>query len=283
MTPSLKKLIAILIIFTPIATIASGGIANKNKNHNHKKPNYEFTGDLTQGGLVIAELPKGVKAQFSSDIAKQFGNKLLIGFHRDEKKSHKLSLILPNGQTLIQKFDIKERKYKVQKINNLPKKMVTPPESVYKRIAEDNKAVKKARMEVIAECNLKEGWVVPSKGTITGVFGSKRVLNGKPKQPHYGIDIAAPKGTPVIAPRSGKVTLVHNDMYYTGKTMIVNHGCGLTSTFIHLDKIDVKEGDVVRKGQKIAEVGSTGRSTGPHLDWRVNLLDIRLDPQLLLE
>lgn len=266
----IKSFLVILIIFTSNATIASGA-------------KYIFEGDLKQGGLVTANLPKGVKAYLNGKPAVQFGATLLMGFGRDEQKPHSLVLKLPNGKQLIQKFDVEQREYKVQKINNLPKKMVTPAKDVYERIAEDNRKVKEVRNQVIANCDIKESWIKPAEGIITGVYGTKRILNGKPKQPHYGLDIAAPTGTKVIAPRAGKVTLVHEDMYYTGKTLIINHGCGLTSTFIHLSKIDVKEGDFISQGQKIAEIGATGRVTGAHLDWRVNLLNTRLDPALLLD
>ncbi len=244
---------------------------------------YIFEGDLKQGGLVTANLPKGVTPYLNGKIVQTYNNKLLLGFHIDANEDQRLVLKLPNGKNLIQNFKIEQRKYEVQKINNLPKEMVTPPASVYTRIANDNKSVKIARNEVIKDCNLEEGWVMPTQGAISGVYGSKRILNGKSKQPHYGIDIAAEKGTPIISPKSGTVTLVNEDMYYTGKTVIINHGCGLTSTFLHMDKINVNVGDKVSQNQKIGEVGSTGRSTGAHLDWRVNLFNIRLDPQLLID
>lgn len=272
MNTLIKNFLVIFIIFTSFATIASD-----------TEPKYIFEGDLEQGGLVTANLPPNVKAYLNGKRAIQFGDKLLMGFGRDEGKDHLLVLKLPTGEVLKQQFEVKQREYEVQKLNNLPKKMVTPPQSVYDRIAKDNRAVKLAREQIIPECDLSEKWIIPAKGPITGVYGSKRILNGKPKQPHYGLDIAGPTGTEVIAPKAGKVTLTHQDMYYTGKTMIINHGCGLTSTFIHLSKIDVKEGDIVKQGQKIGEIGATGRVTGPHLDWRVNLMDIRLDPQLLLD
>lgn len=257
------------------ATIASPSPSPEKK--------YLFEGDLKQGGLVVGDLPRGVVAYLNGKKANQFGTKLVMGFHRDEKKAHELVLVLPDGKQLVQKFDIEQREYETQKINKLPGKMVTPPKEVYERIAKDNREIKKARNETIPECDIWEKWQMPTIGTITGVYGSKRILNGKPKQPHYGIDIAAPKGTKVLSPRAGKVTLADDDMYYTGKTVIINHGCGITSTLMHMSKIDVNVGDFVKNGQKIGEVGSTGRSTGAHLDWRVNLFNKRLDPQLLLD
>ena len=123
----------------------------------------------------------------------------------------------------------------------------------------------------------------PTEGIITGVYGSRRFYNGKAGRPHYGIDIAAPQGSHVVAPASGTITLVHDNMYFSGGTIIMDHGHGISSTFIHLHKSHVKVGDKVEQGQLLAEIGSTGRSTGPHLDWRMNWFDQRLDPQLLVD
>ena len=116
----------------------------------------------------------------------------------------------------------------------------------------------------------------------SGVFGSQRILNGEAKQPHYGVDVAVPTGTRVYAPASGVVSLAHPDMYYTGGTLMVDHGHGLSSAFLHLSKLRVKEGQAVRQGDLIAEAGATGRATGAHLDWRVNWFDARVDAQMLV-
>jgi murein DD-endopeptidase MepM/ murein hydrolase activator NlpD len=125
-------------------------------------------------------------------------------------------------------------------------------------------------------------FIWPVTGRISGVYGSQRILNGKPKRPHYGVDIAAPTGTPVKAPADGVVSLVHNDMFYSGGTLIVDHGHGLSTTYMHLHKILVKKGQRVKQGDVIAQVGATGRVTGPHLHWGMNWFDTRLDPSLLV-
>ena len=125
-------------------------------------------------------------------------------------------------------------------------------------------------------------FIWPTIGPISGVYGSQRILNGKPKWPHYGVDIAVPTGTEVRAPAGGVVTLAHPDMFYSGGTLIVDHGHGLSSAFLHLSKLRVKTGDKVKQGDVIAEVGATGRATGAHLDWRMNLFNRRIDPQLLV-
>jgi murein DD-endopeptidase MepM/ murein hydrolase activator NlpD len=120
-------------------------------------------------------------------------------------------------------------------------------------------------------------------GRISGVYGSQRILNGKPRRPHFGVDVAAPVGAIVRAPADGLVTLAHGDMFFSGGTLIVDHGHGLSSSFLHLSAILVKEGDRISQGDPIAKVGATGRVSGPHLDWRMNLLGSRLDPQLLVD
>ena len=127
-----------------------------------------------------------------------------------------------------------------------------------------------------------EGFAWPAKGRISGVYGSQRVLNGEPRRPHYGLDIAAPKGTDVYAPADGLITMAHPDMYFSGGTIILDHGQGLSSTFLHLSKILVEAGTFVKQGDLIARMGMTGRASGPHLDWRMNWLDRRVDPQPLL-
>ncbi len=165
----------------------------------------------------------------------------------------------------------------------LKKKMVTPPKSFWDRIKKENKVIKEVRS---LDSNLdfifqKFDW--PTRGIISGVFGSQRILNGKPKRPHYGVDIAAPEGTDILAPTEAIVRMAEKDLYYTGGTVMLDHGHGVTSIYSHLSSINVKVGDKINKDQKIGEVGSTGRSTGPHLDWRINWFSERLDPALFIK
>ena len=165
----------------------------------------------------------------------------------------------------------------------LKKKMVTPPKSFWDRIKKENKVIKEVRsldsdVDFIFQ---KFDW--PTKGIISGVFGSQRILNGKPKRPHYGVDIAAPEGTDILAPTEAIVRMAEKDLYYTGGTVMLDHGHGVTSVYSHLSSINVKVGNKINKGQKIGEVGSTGRSTGSHLDWRINWFSERLDPALFIK
>jgi murein DD-endopeptidase MepM/ murein hydrolase activator NlpD len=160
---------------------------------------------------------------------------------------------------------------------------VTPSTKDKDRIKKDITLVKKARKYIGAQDDFTAGFIQPASGPITGVYGSQRFYNGVPKSPHYGIDYAAPTGTPVKAPAAGIITLVHDDMFYSGGTLILDHGHGLSSTFLHLSDILVEEGQRVSREMVIAKIGSSGRATGPHLDWRMNWLDQRIDPQLVLD
>lgn len=176
-----------------------------------------------------------------------------------------------------------KREYKIQSITGVPQKTVTPSEDKLDRIRKETALIKQARTTDSDLTHFLTEFIAPINAPITGVFGSQRIYNGIPKRPHYGIDYAAPKGAPIYAPADAVVSLVHDDMYYSGGTLIVDHGYGVSSTFIRLSKIDVEVGQTITQGQKIAEVGSGGRSTGPHLDWRVNWYQERVDPLLVLE
>ena len=239
-------------------------------------------GNFTQGGLVVGKTEPGSRVIFDGDpVRVSDSGEFLMGFGRDAKLDWTLSIEYPDGQKFDNQFLITSREYKIQKINGLPQKMVTPPEDVLARIREDVRVVKKARRIDDPRTDFLEQIDWPVHGVITGVYGSQRVLNGEPRRPHYGIDIHAPEGTPVRAPASGIVTVAHPDMYFSGATLIIDHGHGLSSTFLHLKKIRVKIGEYVEKNQVVATLGSSGRSTGPHLDWRINLFSARLDPQLI--
>ena len=186
----------------------------------------------------------------------------------------------PDGTSQLTVLTPEQRDYDIQRIDGLQKNMVTPPDSVIARIRSDRAAVAAARQKTAATGDFWKGIDWPVTGRISGVFGSQRILNGKPRQPHFGIDIAAPRGTPVQAPASGLVTLV-KDLYFSGWTVIINHGLGLNSSFLHLDHVVINIGDSVSRGDMIGTVGSTGRSTGPHLDWRLDWQGRRIDASLV--
>ena len=167
-------------------------------------------------------------------------------------------------------------------VNGLPESKVTPKPSDMKKIREDNAKIARIRKLDSAEAHFMTGFIWPATGRISGVFGSQRILNGKPRRPHNGIDIAAPQGTPVVAMAEGRVAMAKSDMFLTGKTVMIDHGHGLNSIYIHMDQITIKSGDLVSRGQQIGTVGMTGRATGPHLHWGVSLFNTKLDPALLV-
>jgi len=206
----------------------------------------------------------------------------LLGFGRDAPATARLEAVYPDGGRAHWDIQVVRRSYDIQRIDGLPPKKVSPSEKDMLRIRKENGLVKKARALDDAREDFLGGFEWPAKGRISGVYGSQRILNGQPRRPHFGVDIAAPVGTIVRSPADGVVTLTHGDMFFSGATLIVDHGHGLSSTFLHLNAILVKEGDRIRQGDSIAEVGASGRVTGAHLDWRMNLHGNRLDPQLLV-
>ena len=240
-----------------------------------------WRGAAIQGGMLILKSHPEAVVRLNDAILPVASNGLMvIGFHRDDSTSITLTASLPDGTTKTLTLTPSKRSYKTQRIDGLPAKMVTPPQAVLERIARDRQAVIEARA-IISNLDAWQGsFLWPVEGIITGIYGSRRILNGAPRAPHYGIDIAAPKGTPIIAPAAGIVRLV-DDLYFTGNTIIIDHGHGVSSTFLHLDSVAVKENMAVAQGDVIGAVGSSGRSTGAHLDWRVNWRDKRLDPERL--
>lgn len=247
----------------------------------------QLHGNLTQGALLRGATQPNTKVwlgegeqRLSIQVSEQ--GFFAIGFGRKAALQQKLQWQLPSDNVQTAPLTLSEREYKVQKINGLPQKMVTPPKAVLDRIKQDNRAVGKARSLRDARTSFMQPFIWPAEGRISGVYGSQRILNGKPKNPHYGVDVAAPVGQPVYAPADGVVTMYHPDLYYSGGTLIIDHGHGITSTFLHLSKGHVQAGQAVKQGELIAEIGATGRVTGPHLDWRMNWLNQRVDPALLV-
>ena len=273
--------IKLILIFLLLKTYPSFATNNLIININDIKIILE--GDFVQGGLVKGKINKDLDIKFKEKVLRKTSDgSFVIGFGRDHPKEANLYFFV-NENWVLKKVDIKQRKYKTQVINGLEKKMVTPPKSFWERIKKENKVIKEIRsldsnVDFIFQ---KFDW--PTKGLISGVFGSQRILNGKPKRPHYGVDIAAPEGTDIRAPTEAIVRMAEKDLYYTGGTIMLDHGHGVTSVYSHLSSINVTVGDKINKDQKIGEVGSTGRSTGPHLDWRINWFSERLDPALFIK
>ena len=236
-----------------------------------------------QGGLLRGQVPSGTRVwRDERELRVDGQGRFVVGLHRDAPERLRLRVQPPDGEVAERAFPIDQREYQIQRIDGLPSSMVTPSESVLQRIGEEAARVRSARAHDSGLESAHEGFVWPVTGPISSVYGSRRILNGEPRQPHYGIDIAAPTGRPIRATAGGIVRMAETDLYYTGGTVIIDHGHGLSSTYLHMSRLDVAEGDRVAQGETIGAVGATGRVTGAHLCFRYNWFDKRLDPALLL-
>jgi len=242
----------------------------------------EFKGKFIQGHFIIGQTEPNSKIMIDKkEIKVSKDGFFVFGIDRDRKFDILITKISNEKKEKIVKKVFK-RKYKIQKIDGLPENKVTPPEEVYKRIKKENNAIGEARA-INSDLNyFKNKFIMPLDGIITGVYGSQRILNGKPKWPHYGIDIAAKQGTHIKSSANGIVTMAEDDLYYTGGTVIMDHGHGISTIYSHLENVLVSVGDKINQGDIVGTVGSTGRSTGPHLDFRINWFQTRLDPMSVI-
>ena len=242
----------------------------------------EFKGNFLQGHYIIGITDPSSKIIIDKKQVKVSKDGYFVfGIDRDRKFDLTITEIKNNKKRIITKKVLK-RKYNIQRIDGLEESKVTPPESVYKRIKQENNKIGEARAINSDLVFFKNQFIMPIKGIISGVYGSQRILNGKPKWPHYGIDIAAKQGTMIKSSGSGIVTMAESDLYYTGGTIIMDHGHGISTIYSHLETVMVFVGDTINQGDIIGTVGSTGRSTGPHLDFRVNWFQTRLDPMSII-
>ncbi len=273
-----------------ISTVASMPFAYADVELNGQKEalssqeqvNVVLNGKFTQGALLRGQAPAGAKVTLNGEtVQTNKDGKFVVGFEREAPLQQMLVVKLDNGQKWQRDITLEKREYNIQRIDGLEQKMVSPPAEVTARIKQDNINVANARSGNTDLDALFTRFEWPAKGVISGVYGSQRILNGVPKWPHYGLDIANETGTPVYAPVDGVVTMA-DDLYYSGNTLILDHGMRVFSTFLHMDTITVEVGETVKQGEQIGTIGSTGRSTGPHLDWRINLGNTRLDPQTII-
>jgi murein DD-endopeptidase MepM/ murein hydrolase activator NlpD len=243
-----------------------------------------LTGEVKQGGLMVGKTrPKNTVTLNGKEITVSNNGDFTFGFSRDDKKSYQLAITSVNGDRVTKTLTPQKRSYNIQRIEGIKKSIMQPNPKAVARSQADNKKIKTARKVSSSLNYFAEGFIAPIKGVITGVYGSQRVYNGVPKRPHFGLDYAGKTGDPVKAPASGTVLLWVPDMFYSGGTMIIDHGQGVSSTFLHLSNSYVKQGDKVKQGQVVAAVGKSGRATGPHLDWRINWFNVKIDPALVLK
>lgn len=239
----------------------------------------ELEGPRTQGTLLRGDVAPGSEVHLNGDpVAITDSGHFAIGFGRQAELSHELEVIAPDGKRISRAIELEARDYDIQRVEGVPQETVTPDADALERIRAEARRVRAARKDQSQRGDFAGSWIWPVAGPVTGVYGSQRFYNGEPRQPHYGIDIAAAMGTPVAAPAGGRVVLVEPDLYFSGGTLILDHGYGVSSTFLHLSTIHVSEGDEVAQGDSLGEVGASGRATGPHLDWRMNWRQERVDP-----
>jgi murein DD-endopeptidase MepM/ murein hydrolase activator NlpD len=243
----------------------------------------ELEGAFIQGGLVRGQVPPGSEVRFAGrrlhlDPAGRF----LFGFGRDEATGESLVVRYPDGSRVERWLEIARHDYRIERVDGLPPREVSPSAEDLVRIRADARLIKAARERDSAEPAIAPAFVWPVAGRISGVYGSQRILNGEPRAPHRGVDIAAPAGTTVGAMAAGVVSVAAPDMYFTGNTVMIDHGYGLHSVYAHLSALLVRVGQAVRQGEPVGRVGATGRATGPHLHWGVYWFDQALDPALLV-
>jgi len=243
----------------------------------------EIEGEAIQGGLMFGRCSPPCSATLDGNaVLVSPDGRFVIGFDRDESGDRALQVREADGSEHSTTLSVAARDYQIERVDGLPPQTVTPDPAALERIRREAEMVASARARRDQRTDYADGFAWPANGRISGVYGSQRILNGEPRRPHYGLDIAAPTGTPVHAPADGIITLAYDDMYFSGGTIVLDHGQGLSSSFLHLSRVLVEAGSMVRQGDVIAEIGSTGRASGPHLDWRMNWLDRRVDPQLLV-
>jgi len=243
-----------------------------------------LSGEAKQGGLLVGKTQPGNKVTLNDrELAISAQGDYVFGFGRDDDNQYRLVITGSNGKSESKSITPEKRSYNIQRIEGIPQRIMKPDPKAVARAKKDNKQIAAARKIASDLTAFSQGFIAPIDGKITGVYGSQRVFNGEPKRPHFGLDYAGKTGDPVKAPASGKVLLWVPDMFYSGGTMIIDHGQGVSSTFLHLSQSYVKVGDIVQQGQVVAAVGASGRATGPHLDWRINWFNVRIDPAYVLK
>jgi murein DD-endopeptidase MepM/ murein hydrolase activator NlpD len=264
-----------LMILLPL--LAGAGLARR------ARAAIDLDGHLTQGGLAFGRTEPGSRVTLDKQpVPLARDGRFILAFDRDHAPRATLAIAHADGKTETQDLTITQRTYDIQRINGLPKNQVEPNAEELKRIRDEQVRIDAARARDTDLPYAFEPFDWPALGPISGVYGSQRILNGEPRRPHFGVDVAAPRGTPLKAPAGGIVSLADPDLFFTGGTIIIDHGHGLSSLFAHMDKVAVKEGAKLTKGGYVGNLGGTGRATGPHLHWGMFLFKTPIDPQLLV-
>lgn len=237
---------------------------------------------LAQGGLALGRVAPGSRVELDGRALRvDADGRFLIAAARDANAPLRLVVLTPEAVERRYEIAVSARDWPIEKVSGVPPRTVDPPPEIAARIAREQAAVAAARRRDDARSDFAEGFDWPLKGRISGRFGASRSYNGKPGSPHSGMDIAAPNGSAIMAPAAGVVSFAAADLYLTGGTLLLDHGHGLSSVFLHLSRIDVEPGQRIERGQRLGAVGATGRASGPHLHWGVNWFETRLDPLLL--
>jgi murein DD-endopeptidase MepM/ murein hydrolase activator NlpD len=243
----------------------------------------QLHGEAVQGGLIIGQTEPGAVIRLGENrIPVGQGGVFAFGFRRDAAATVALRIQYEDGSDEAISLNVRQREFDVQRIDGVAPRFVDPPAETQERIVQDRRDVSATRDIFSRTGKFLDGFDWPVRGPISGVFGSQRIFNGQPRAPHSGLDIAAPAGAPIVAPADGRVVL-RGDLYFSGNTLILDHGLGVTTTYLHMDRINVADGQEVRRGDQLGTVGATGRVTGPHLHWGLNWFGVRLDPALVLE
>ncbi|BCT91110.1 peptidase [Lysobacter helvus] len=254
----------------------------------HARTTYVLPDEVQQGALVIGHTHPDARVEYAGRVVRVAPDgTFAIGVARDAPASIVVAITPPSSAPIEHRITVTPRDFPVERITGVPPQTVSPPPEIAARIEREQAAVAAARTRDDARSDFAQAFIWPVRGRISGRFGNRRVYVLKdgtdvPQAPHSGMDIAAPTGTPVLAPAAGIVTFAATDLYLTGGTLLLDHGHGVSSNFLHLSRIDVHVGDRVAQGQVIGAVGATGRASGPHLHWGMNWFEVRIDPLLVL-
>jgi len=245
--------------------------------------NLELPESVFQGALVKGRAAPGSVVDYGDRTVRvDADGRFVLGVGRDAAGPLEIRVTTRDGVIANVEVTVVARPWKIENITGVPEKTVNPPPAIAARIAREQAEVGSVRSRDDAREDFDTAFIWPVRGRISGVYGSQRIYNGTPKSPHSGVDVAATEGTPVKAPAGGIVTFAKPGLYLTGGTVLIDHGHGVSSNFLHLSRIDVKVGDRIEQGQVLGLVGATGRATGPHMHWGMNWFDVRIDPQLLV-